>query len=221
MSPIDTPAPEPAAHKAIRIDGRRLRSERTKQLIIEAYLALLRENPQTPTPTAAEIAVRAGYSVRSVFERFPDLHTLRVAAADYGLAHAAALAPARDTDGDRATRIKSHVETRAGTCERGVALWRALTFNIDENDALKVRLRVARERTIDRMEIMYGPELSTLSAIERRNLLIAIEAVTDIESWARLRDTYGLSFAEGCAVWILAMDRMLPPTPETTEAGSD
>ncbi len=221
MSPIDTPAPEPAAHKAIRIDGRRLRSERTKQLIIEAYLALLRENPQTPTPTAAEIAVRAGYSVRSVFERFPDLHTLRVAAADYGLAHAAALAPARDTDGDRPTRIKSHVETRAGTCERGVALWRALTFNIDENDALKVRLRVARERTIDRMEIMYGPELSTLSAIERRNLLIAIEAVTDIESWARLRDTYGLSFAEGCAVWILAMDRMLPPTPENTEAGSD
>lgn len=221
MSPIDTPAPEPAAPKAIRIDGRRLRSERTKQLIIEAYLALLRENPQTPTPTAAEIAVRAGYSVRSVFERFPDLHTLRVAAADYGLAHAAALAPARDTDGDRATRIKSHVETRAGTCERGVALWRALTFNIDENDALKVRLRLARERTIDRMEIMYRPELSTLSDIERRNLLIAIEAVTDIESWARLRDTYGLSFAEGCAVWILAMDRMLPPTPENTEAGSD
>lgn len=221
MSPIDTPAPTPAAPKAIRIDGRRLRSERTKQLIIEAYLALLRENPQTPTPTAAEIAVRAGYSVRSVFERFPDLHTLRVAAADYGLAHAAALAPARDTDGDRATRIKSHVETRAGTCERGVALWRALTFNIDENDALKVRLRVARERTIDRMEIMYRPELSTLSDIERRNLLIAIEAVTDIESWARLRDTYGLSFAEGCAAWILAMDRMLPPTPENTEAGSD
>ncbi len=221
MSPIDTPAPEPAAHKAIRIDGRRLRSERTKQLIIEAYLALLRENPQTPTPTAAEIAVRAGYSVRSVFERFPDLHTLRVAAADYGLAHAAALAPARDTDGDRATRIKSHVETRAGTCERGVALWRALTFNIDENDALTVRMRIARERTIERMEVMYQPELSTLSGIERRNLLIAIEAVTDIESWARLRDTSGLSFAEGCAVWILAMDRMLPPTPENTEAGSD
>ncbi len=86
-----------------RIDGRRLRSERTRQLIIEAYLALIRENPSTPMPTAQEIAARAGYSVRSVFERFPDLHTLRVAAADYGLAHAAALAPARDIDGDRAT----------------------------------------------------------------------------------------------------------------------
>ena len=222
MSPINSPTtPEPVSHKAIRIDGRRLRSERTKQLIVEAYLALIRENPLTPMPTAAEIAARAGYSVRSIFERFPDLHTLRVAAADYGLAHAAALAPARDMEGDRATRIKSQVETRAGTCERGIALWRALTFNVDENDALTVRIRIARGRTIERMEVMYKPELSTLAAIERRNLLIALEAVTDIESWSRLRDTYGLSFAEGCAVWIRAIDRILPPTPENKQAGSD
>ena len=196
-----------------RIDGRRLRSERTKQLIIEAYLALLRERPTTPVPTAAEIAERAGYSVRSVFERFPDLHTLRVAAADYGLAHAAALAPARDVDADRPTRIKSQVETRAGTCERGVALWRALTFNVDEDDALKARLRFARTRTMERLEIMYQPELSTLAETDRRNMLITLEALTDMESWARMREMHGLSFAEACAVWIRAIDRMLPPTP--------
>lgn len=205
-----------AVLKPSRIDGRRLRSERTKQLIIEAYLALLRERPTTPIPTAAEIAERAGYSVRSVFERFPDLHTLRVAAADYGLAHAAALAPARDVDADRPTRIKSQVETRAGTCERGVALWRALTFNVDEDDALKARLRLARNRTMDRLEIMYRPELSTLPETERRNMLIALEALTDMESWARMRDMHGLSFAEACAVWIRAIDRMLPPTPPRT-----
>lgn len=216
MDPAESTAPpsRPAASKGSRIDGRRLRSERTKQLIIEAYLAIIRENPLTPMPTAAEIAMRAGYSVRSIFERFPDLHTLRVAAADYGLAHAAALAPARDVDGDRPTRIKSHVETRAGTCERGIALWRSLLFNVDENDALKLRLRMARERTIERMELMYKPELSTLPDGERRNLLIALEALTDIESWARMRETFGLSFAESCAVWIRAIDRMLPATPE-------
>ncbi len=199
--------------KPARIDGRRLRSERTKQLIIEAYLALLRENSLTPMPTAADIAERAGYSVRSIFERFPDLHTLRVAAADYGLAHAAALAPARDVDADRPTRIKSQVETRAGTCERGVALWRALTFNVDEDDALKARLRIARTRTMDRLEIMYRPELSSLSETERRNMLIALEALTDIESWARMREMHGLSFADSCSLWIRAIDRMLPPSP--------
>jgi len=194
------------------MDGRRLRSERTKQLIIEAYLDLIRENPSVPMPTAAEIATRAGYSVRSIFERFPDLHTLRVAAADYSLAHAAA--PARDVDGDRGARIRSQVETRAGTCERGVALWRALLFNVDENDALKARVKLARDRTIARMELMYRQELSVLSPTERRNLLIALEAVTDIESWARMRDMYGLSFAEACSVWIRVIDRMLPTTPQ-------
>lgn len=216
MSPVEGVSPETVAGKTSRIDGRRLRCERTKQLIIEAYLALIRENPLTPMPTAAEIASRAGYSVRSIFERFPDLHALRVAAADYGLAHAAALAPAREIDGDRPTRIRSQVETRAGTCERGIALWRALLFNVDEDDALKLRIRVARERTIERMETMYRPELSTLSDVERRNLLIALEAITDIESWARMRETFGLSFAESCAVWIRAIDRMLPPTPSTS-----
>lgn len=216
MSRTDDAAPAAAAHKPIRMDGRRLRSERTKQLIIEAYLELIRENPSVPMPTAAEIAGRAGYSVRSIFERFPDLHTLRVAAADYSLAHAAALAPARDVDGDRATRIRSQVETRAGTCERGIALWRALLFNVDENDALKARVKIARDRTIERMELMYRPELSMLSPTERCNLLIALEAVTDIESWARMRDMHGLSFAESCGVWIRAIDRILPPTPQDT-----
>jgi AcrR family transcriptional regulator len=190
-----------------------LRSERTKQLIIEAYLALLRENPVTPMPTAARIAERAGYSVRSIFERFPDLNKLRAAAADYQLAQAAALAPPRNIDGDRQTRIKSQVETRAGTCERGVALWRVLIFSVDQDEELKPRVRTARERTIERMEIMYRPELSTLSERDRKHLLIALEAITDIESWARMRELYGLSFEEGCGVWIRAIDRMLPSTP--------
>jgi AcrR family transcriptional regulator len=67
-------------------------------------------------PTAIQIAERAGYSVRSIFERFPDLHALRVAGADYQLAQAAALAPARHVDDDRQARLKSQVETRAWTC---------------------------------------------------------------------------------------------------------
>ena len=212
---LTSTVPTTTASRPARIDGRRLRSERTKQLIIEAYLALLRENPVTPMPTAARIAERAGYSVRSIFERFPDLNKLRAAAADYQLAQAAALAPPRNIDGDRRTRIKSQVETRAGTCERGVALWRVLIFSIDQDEDLKPRVRIARERTIERMEIMYRPELSVLSERDRKHMLIALEAITDIESWARMRELYGLSFEEACGVWVRAIDRMLPPTPST------
>jgi len=60
---------------------------------------------------------------------------------------------------------------------------------------------------------MYKPELSGLTEPERRDLLIALEAITDIESWARMRELHGLSFEESCDVWIHAIDRLLPPTP--------
>lgn len=211
----ETSARPGTAPRPTRIDGRRLRSERTKQLIIEAYLALVRENPVVQMPTAAHIAERAGYSVRSIFERFPDLSKLRVAAADYSLAQAAALAPARHVDGDREVRIRSQVETRAGTCERGMALWRVLVFSAPEDNELRSRVRLARERTIDRLRVMYRPELSTLSDRECEHLLIALEAITDHESWGRMREQHGLSFEEACSVWIAAIDRLLPPTPTT------
>ena len=196
----------------IRIDGRRLRSERTKQLIIEAYLALAHENSPI-VPTAAEIARRAGYSVRSVFERFPDIHALQVAAVDYAMVQVAALAPARDGDGDRETRIRTQVETRGQSCERWLPLWRSLVTNHGESPDLKQRIVVSRERVIARLEFMYAPELSTLGERERRHLLIVLEALTDVESWARMREFFGLSFEDACAAWRLAVDRLLPPTP--------
>ena len=209
----DTPIRPP------RIDGRRLRSERTKQLIIEAFLSLLRETAQMPT--AVQIAERAGYSVRSIFERFPDLNALRVAATDYSLAQALALAPPRGATGDRQTRLRSQINTRAHTCERGVALWRVLLQFADQDETGQLKQRVARgrETTIDRLELMYRPELSTLPEDERRELLIALEALTDMESWARMREQHGLSFDEACDVWMYAIDRLLPPTPPGASAG--
>ena len=193
------------------IDGRRLRSERTKQLIIEAFLTLLRED--STMPTAVQIAERAGYAVRSIFERFPDLTALRIAATDYGLAQALALAPPRHVTADRKTRVRSQVETRAFTCERGLGLWRVLLASQGESPELQQRVRVARDRAVERLELMYKPELSTLSESARRHLLIALEALTDMESWARMREVHGMSFEEACEVWIEAIDRLLPPTP--------
>lgn len=192
-----------------KLDGRRLRSERTKQLIIEAYLALAREmSPRVPT--AAEIAEQAGYSVRSVFERFPDIRTLQVAAVDYSLAQLAALAPPRGADGDRKTRIESHVRTRGQTCESWLPLWRSLIVNQGDSPELKARIRVARDHVISRMELMFAPEFAMMPPGERRQILIALEALTDVESWARMRELFGLSIEESCLVWTQTIDRLLP-----------
>lgn len=204
--------PKRSAPEEPRIDGRRARSLRTQQLIIEAYLALAREKSPS-IPTAAQIAERAGYSVRSIFERFPDIHSLQVAAVDYVVAQIAAPLPSEHPNGDRQARIRTHVELRGRNCERWLPLWRSLVVNQGGSADLRQRVVELRGRVIDRMEAMYAPELSTLPPVERRHLLIVLEALMDVESWARMREFFELSFEECCTAWTHAIDRLLPPTP--------
>ena len=174
-------------------------------------MALLRESPQVPT--AAQVAQRAGYSVRSVFERFPDLHALRLAATDYALAQGNSQSLTTGFDGDRQSRLKAHVERRARTCTDWLPLWRAVNANKGDSKDIETRICFVREATIKRIELIYRPELSTLPEQESRQLVLAIEAIIDFESWARMRDFFGLPYEEACMVWIEAIDRLLPPTP--------
>lgn len=198
-----------------RIDGRRLRSERTRLSIIDAFILLLRENP-SHTPTAVQIAERAGYSVRSIFQRFPDLSALRVAVIDFAIERVLRQLPVRDADADRATRIRDQVQTRAQICEEWLPLYRALVMDRSDSAEIDLRVRRAREATWKRLELMYWPELSDLSSVDRRQMLIPIEALTGYESWARMRGEHGLSIAAACEVWIRAIDRLLPPTPSVS-----
>jgi AcrR family transcriptional regulator len=194
-----------------RIDGRRLRSERTRQLIIEAYMALVRDSSQIPT--AVQIAERAGYSVRSIFERFPDMHALRVAVTDHAIAEGRNHGALRDVDADRMTRIRSHVEQRGRGCERWLPLWRVLSTRNEESPELKKRMRMIRELVRTRLELMFRRELASLVDPQRRHTVIALEALTDFENWGRMRELYGLDFEQAGRVWIRAFDRLLPPAP--------
>jgi AcrR family transcriptional regulator len=201
----------PAERKPGKVDGRRLRSERTRRLIVEAYMALVRENNKMPT--AVQIAERAGYSVRSIFERFPDLHALRLAATDYAIAEGRSQSALRDLDAERAARIRSHVESRSNGCERWLPLWRVLSANLNESSELRERIRLVRQLVTMRLEFMFKPELSALSENERRKTLLALESITDYECWGRMREQYGLSVEEARAVWARVIDSLLPPTP--------
>jgi hypothetical protein len=70
-----------------------------------------------------------------------------------------------------------------------------------------------RDAIVARLELMYRPELSTLSEAGRKPVLVALEALIDFESWGRLRERHGLSIEAACDIWIAAIDRILPPTP--------
>jgi hypothetical protein len=207
---VSSQEPDLASAASVRLDGRRLRSERTRQLIIEAYLALLQEHRRMPT--SAEIAARAGYSVRSIFERFSDLDALSLATADHAIALGQAQAGARDTEGDRATRIRSHVSTRAQACEKWLPLWRILTAKPVQEQLPDLRARVlaVRRANVERLELMYRPELATLDPSAREALVMALATLTSFESWEALRDDFGLTWDAALDVWAAAIERMLP-----------
>ena len=203
---------KPLPGKPAPVDGRRLRSERTRRLIVEAYMALVRENAQMPT--AAQIAERAGYSVRSIFERFPDLTALRVAVTDYAIAEARAYSALRDLDADRMTRIKSQVHQRGQNCERWLPLWRVLTSDASLSPDLEQRITMIRQLIVMRMEMMFKPELATEPESDRRKIVLALEALTAFESWAHMRELYGLSVEQASVIWVRSIDRLLPATPD-------
>jgi AcrR family transcriptional regulator len=189
-------------------DGRLMRSERTRQALIKAYLDLLGEKQQPPT--APEIAKRAGCSIRSVFERFSDLLTLSLAAADYAFEQAMAQAAVPNIDADLRARLKSQVEARAAICERWLPLWRALLRYQGESEELAIRIKHIRATMVGRIELMYQPELSILPEAERFRLLVALGILMDFESWGWMREGNGLSIEAACGVWMSAIGRMLP-----------
>ena len=212
---MDQPDP-----KHPRADGRLQRSARTRKAVIEAYLDLLREKQQPPT--TPEIAKRAGCSTRSVFERFSDLLSLSLAAADYAFEQAmsqAAVVP--NADADLHIRLKSQVETRAAICEQWLPLWRALLRYQSVSEELAIRIKRIRAAMISRLELVYRPELSTLSEAERIQLLVVLDILTDFESWGRMREDHGLSIEAARDIWINAIERMLPAAAGNPAHSSD
>jgi hypothetical protein len=199
----------PTSSSALKIDGRRLRSERTRLPIIEAYLELLRR--YSVMPTAAQLADEAGCSVRSIFGRFSDLNALSLATADYAMVQGQAEAVARDFNGDRPTRIRSHVQTRALACEKWLPLWRIIT-SLDQDAEMRTRVVLVRLANIERMKLMYRLELSSLREATRDQLLTALAVLISFESWDQMRHTFKLSAEAAQSVWRSAIDRMLPST---------
>lgn len=211
MKEPDHSAATDAPRKPRRPDGRHQRSVRTRKAIIEAYLSLLRETPLVPT--AMQISQRAGCSTRLVFERFTDLPTLGLAAVDYVIGLGLSTPVGDKAEADRQTRLRFQVVTRAWTCEAWLPMWRVLLRHEDQGDVVKVRLEQVRTAIVARLELMYAPELGTLLETERHHVLIGLEALTDFEAWARMRERHGLSVEAATDVWIALIDRILLPTP--------
>jgi AcrR family transcriptional regulator len=168
------------------VDGRRLRSERSRLAIIEAALALQEEG--ILVPTAKQISDRAGVGMRSFFRHFEDMETLFEAADDQIRGSYEALFLGGDRDGTLAERIDHVVERHADAYESIKNVVLGTHAQLWRYDILR-RNYARNQRGLRRDLEDWLPELKSVSGETRE----AVDAIASFEFWNRLRYHQGLS----------------------------
>ncbi|MEM9257244.1 MAG: helix-turn-helix domain-containing protein [Pseudomonadota bacterium] len=167
-------------------DGRRQRSERSRQAIIDAMLSLMTEG--ILVPTAQQIAERAGVGIRSVFRHFPDMESLFAMADQRIRSQHSELFSGGDREGTFEERLQHAVERHAMAYEMIGNLFLGTKAMLWRHQILRDQyLRTQRElrKDLDR----WLPELLDLSTQERE----MVDAVASFETWNRLREFQRLS----------------------------
>jgi|KBSSwiStaDraftv2_1062776.scaffolds.fasta_scaffold300621_2 AcrR family transcriptional regulator len=166
-------------------DSRVVRRQRKRQRIIDALLELL--NQQRSAPGAAEIAARAGVTVRTLFQYFADLRALYLDAADRAvlqiLPHLVDIEPGLPL----ADRIQRFVEQRVMLCETVAPLCRAAARYDSANQSVEKRLSAGRLFSRNAAVRIFSPELSDLPASDRYLAVEALLLAGDWDTWDRLR----------------------------------
>src|ERR687896_1485703 len=156
-------------------DGRTVRAERTRQARVDALLALLDEGHLTPT--AAEIAGRAGVSERSVFQHFPDREALFEAVARQHYERVMPTLQPVDASLPLDERIDQFTRQRARLYELIGGVRRAALLLEHESPAVAGWLTTARRAKAAETERVFRRELEAIPADEREPLRAALIAV--------------------------------------------
>lgn len=183
-------------------DGRRLRSERSRQAIIDAGLALVEEG--NLMPTAHQISERAGVGIRSFFRHFDDMESL-FEAIDLEVREATeALFIGGDRHGSLLERILHAVERRAEAYEKQR---NSILCNAAQSWRYEVmRKNYARYQRGSRKDLDdWLPELTTISSPTRE----AVDAIASAEMWLRLRQHQGLSKQQSIDVIVELLNRLI------------
>jgi AcrR family transcriptional regulator len=194
----------PAARK---IDGRHARSQRTRAAISRALYELIEAG--VPSPTAQEIADRAGVALRSIRQHFETRESLFFEAAGH---YAPRLVRRRDGIDSRAPlsdRITRLAAARAEELETTGPLRRAVQRLESHSPSVAAAAeRLARERRAE-VEHAFGPELQRYSADDAGRRLDRLDALTGGRFWDALRVDLGLEVPEATAQLAAALEDCL------------
>jgi TetR/AcrR family transcriptional regulator, regulator of autoinduction and epiphytic fitness len=188
-------------------DGRTVRAERTRQALVDALLALLDEGHLTPT--AAEIAGRAGVSERSVFQHFPDREALFESVARQQYDRVMPTLRPVDATLPLAERIDQFTRQRARLYELIRGVRRAALLIEHESPAAAAWLTTARRAKATETERVFRRELDALPEDRREPLRAALVAATAWPAWDSWRTHQRLGVSRARAAMAAAIEALL------------
>jgi TetR/AcrR family transcriptional regulator of autoinduction and epiphytic fitness len=176
-----------------RVDGRAARSERTRQAIVAAHLALIEEGDLKPT--GERIAERAGVSLRTLWTNFKDMETLFAAAGEVVQERQDVLYRQIPPDLTLSERVGEFCRQRMAVLEMLAPSARASQLR----EPFSAQLRINRARSIARtrcqIEEVFGAELATAGEI-REQLVRALTVACTWSAWSMMRDELSMPAEE-------------------------
>lgn len=174
---------------AEQTDGRIKRSQDSQQRIVAAMLELVAEG--YPTPSAEQVADRAGIGLRSVFRHFKDMDTLyrRMSDALAATIEDVVRRPFKATEWRE--QVLELVDRRATVFERLAPYLRAAQTHRQRSDFLKR----GHERFVGALRDILVGRLPAKVA-RQSQLVEALDLLVSFEAWQRLREDQNLDVAK-------------------------
>ena len=180
------------------VDGRNLRSRRTRQALIDALISLIEEGDLRPT--APRIAERAGVSLRSIYHHFDDLELLFAETAQRQIERIMPLRQPLPTGGPLSVRIKALLRQRIAIWEAVTPIRTAATLQEPFSPQLRaVRAEIHRRNRAE-LATVFASELKARTEEDAALLLDALDAAVNWIAWTVMRTDLGLSPEEVEAV---------------------
>lgn len=191
------------------IDGRVRRGAENRSALVEALVSLYEEGELTPT--AAQIAQRAGVAVRSVYGHFGDVETLAAEVVQRQWDVHRRLMDTEPVEGTLAERVDALVARRSELFDAIAPVRRAGLLHVHHSDTIANNLRVFARRLRAQVAQTFAPELDNVGRARTTELLDAADLLLAWESWERLRVQQGCSPARARRVLAGALVRLFEP----------
>ena len=191
-----------SAENPEQVDGRRLRGERNRLGIVDAFLDLVSEG--SIRPTVEEIAARAEVSERSVFRHFPDVAALVEAAMNRWIEQITPDAAVHASPDDPLpVRIAALVEARSRLYEEIAPLRRVTMIERASNPSIDSMMREGGEfLRVQAEELLASEKLDPLTKD-------ALHALLSWSLWSVLRVDQGQTVERSRAALGLLIDKLL------------